>query len=35
MKPLEIVERSSLVNGLYRELQLKPAETAIVTVDST
>ena len=33
MKPLEIVDRSSLVNGLYRELQLKPAETALVTVD--
>jgi len=33
MKPVEIVDRSSLVGGLYRQLELKPAETAIVTVD--
>src|SRR5690242_2187809 len=33
MKPVEIVDRSSLIGGLYRQLELKPAETAIVTVD--
>ena len=33
MKPVDIVERTSLVAGLYRQLELKPAETAIVTID--
>jgi biuret amidohydrolase len=33
MKQVEIVDRSSLTSGLYRQLELKPAETAIVTVD--
>ena len=33
MKPVEIVDRSSLISGLYRELSLKPKETAIVTID--
>ena len=33
MKPVEIVDRSSLIAGLYRELSLKPRETAIVTID--
>jgi len=33
MKPVEIVDRSSLINGLYRQLELKPTETAIVTID--
>ncbi len=30
---LKIVDRSSLVSGLYRELVLRPRETAIVTID--
>jgi nicotinamidase-related amidase len=30
---VEIVERSSLVAGLYRQLELKPAETALITID--
>jgi biuret amidohydrolase len=33
MKPVEIVERSSLISGLYQQLELKPAETAIITID--
>src|ERR1041384_1593096 len=33
MKPVEIVDRSSLIGGLSRQLELKPAETAIVPVD--
>jgi biuret amidohydrolase len=33
MKQVEILDRSTLINGLYRQLELKPAETAIVTVD--
>jgi nicotinamidase-related amidase len=33
MKNVEIVDRGSLLNGLYRELSLKREETAIVTID--
>ena len=33
MKPVEIVDRSSLISGLYKQLELKPAETAIITID--
>src|SRR4029078_5105507 len=33
MKQVEILARSTLINALYRELELKPAETAIVTID--
>jgi len=33
MKPVEILDRSTLINGLYRQLELNPAETAIVTID--
>jgi biuret amidohydrolase len=33
MKPVEIVDRSSLIAGLYRQLELKPAETAVITID--
>ena len=33
MKNVEIVDRTSLMKGLYRELSLKAEETAIVTVD--
>jgi nicotinamidase-related amidase len=33
MKPVDIVDRSSLIAGLYRQLELKPAETAIITID--
>jgi nicotinamidase-related amidase len=33
MGSVEIVDRSSLVAGLYRELELKPAETAVITID--
>jgi nicotinamidase-related amidase len=33
MKNVEIVDRSSLLKGLYRELLLKAEETAIVTID--
>ena len=28
-----IVDRSSLIDGLYRQLELKPAETAVITID--
>src|SRR3954464_8145429 len=30
---VEIVDRSSLLSGLYKKLTLKPKETAIITVD--
>jgi nicotinamidase-related amidase len=30
---VSIVDRSSLMSGLYRELALKPRETAVVTID--
>jgi nicotinamidase-related amidase len=33
MKNVEIVDRSSLLNGLYRELEIKAAETAVVAID--
>jgi len=33
MKNVQIVDRSSLVSGLYKELQLNPRETAVVTID--
>jgi len=33
MKNVEIVDRSSLLAGLYGELKLDPRETAIVTID--
>ena len=33
MKSVQIVERASLIAGLYRELRLEPRETAIVTID--
>lgn len=33
MKPVDIVDRSSLVSGLYKQLELKPAETAVITID--
>jgi nicotinamidase-related amidase len=33
MKPVEIVDRTSLVAGLYRQLELKPGETAVITID--
>jgi len=33
MGSVEIVDRSSLVAGLYRQLELKPAETALITID--
>jgi len=33
MSPVQIVDRSSLISGLYRQLELKPAETAIITID--
>jgi len=33
MKQVEILDRSTLINGLYRQLELNPAETAIVTID--
>src|SRR4029450_12722926 len=33
MRSLDIVDRSSLLEGLYRELSLKAEETAIVTID--
>jgi nicotinamidase-related amidase len=33
MKTVQIVERASLIAGLYRELRLEPRETAIVTID--
>ena len=33
MKNVDIVDRASLMEGLYRELSLKAEETAIVTID--
>jgi biuret amidohydrolase len=33
MAQVEIVDRSSLMQGLYKELRLAPKQTAIVTVD--
>lgn len=33
MATVDIVDRSSLGKGLYRELVLAPKQTAIVTVD--
>jgi biuret amidohydrolase len=33
MKNVDIVDRSSLLQGLYRELELKAKETAIVAID--
>src|SRR6185436_1873754 len=33
MNEVQIVDRSSLINGLYRQLELKPAETAVITID--
>ena len=33
MSSVEIVDRSSLIGGLYRELVLDPKQTAIVTID--
>ena len=33
MKSVEIVDRASLLKGLYRELSLRAEETAIVTID--
>jgi nicotinamidase-related amidase len=33
MKSVDIVDRSSLTNGLYRQLSLTAEETAIVTID--
>ena len=30
---VELVDRSSLVAGLYRQLELKPAETGVITID--
>src|SRR5690349_2445468 len=33
MKPVEIVDRSTLIAGLYRQLELRPAETAVITID--
>jgi nicotinamidase-related amidase len=33
MSSVQIVDRSSLVEGLYRELKLAPADTAVITID--
>jgi biuret amidohydrolase len=33
METVRIVDRASLIAGLYRELKLEPRETAIVTID--
>src|SRR5918992_2924358 len=33
MAAVQIIDRSSLVEGLYRELKLAPLETAVVTID--
>jgi hypothetical protein len=33
MNKVELVDRASLIGGLYRQLVLKPKETAIVTID--
>src|SRR4051812_45958616 len=34
MNPVQIVDRSSLINGLHKQLQLKAAETAVITIDT-
>src|SRR5258705_806478 len=33
MGQVELVDRASLIGGLYRQLVLKPKETALVTID--
>src|SRR3954447_15114283 len=33
MNPVQIVDRSSLINGLHKQLELKAAETAVITID--
>ena len=33
MASIEIVDRSSLISGLYEQLVLNPGETALVTID--
>ena len=33
MSQIQIVDRSSLISGLYRQLELKPAETAVIAID--
>ena len=33
MNRVELVDRASLIGGLYRQLRLKPEKTAIVTID--
>ncbi|HEX6692364.1 MAG TPA: hypothetical protein VF110_14595, partial [Burkholderiales bacterium] len=33
MKNVEIVDRSSLLSGLYEELRIKAKETAVVAID--
>jgi nicotinamidase-related amidase len=33
MSQVPIVDRSTLISGLYRQLELKPAETAVITID--
>jgi biuret amidohydrolase len=33
MNPVQIVDRSTLISGLYQQLELKPAETAVITID--
>ena len=33
MKPVDIVERASLISGLHKQLALNPKETAMVTID--
>src|SRR5919106_989274 len=33
MANVQIVDRSSLLEGLYRELKLAPLETAVITID--
>src|SRR5438132_10001548 len=33
MSQVQIVDRSSLITGLYRQLELNPAETAVITID--
>lgn len=33
MTQVSVVDRSTLISGLYRQLELKPAETAVITID--
>ena len=33
MKPVDIVDRASLISGLHKQLALNPKETAMVTID--